>query len=136
MRNKSPELEHVDVVADAEHERHVVVDQEPGEAFVDERAQLCVQLLALGGSRPAVGSSRHRTVGRPATARATPTSLRCPWDCSAGQFSSSTHPTVPWLRNSPPITAPVTLVMPPRVANANKDTDAKVASSRYPTCGV
>ena len=39
-------------------------------------------------SRPAAGSSRQISLGRATSARATPTSLRCPWASSAGIASA------------------------------------------------
>ena len=77
-------------VADAEHEAHVVVDEQ-------HRGAAGRRPGAAGGrgcslsvvSRPAAGSSRQTTRGAAASARATPTSLRSPCESSSGSLSAT-----------------------------------------------
>src|SRR3954471_10145334 len=49
LRDHAPEVEHHDVVADAEHEAHVVIDEQHGHARVGQCAQMAAELGALVG---------------------------------------------------------------------------------------
>ena len=47
MRDDLAEVEHIDVVADVQHQAHVVIDQEQTDAEVEKAAQVLSELLAL-----------------------------------------------------------------------------------------
>ena len=84
-RDHLAELEHDDLVADPEHEAHVVVDEQHRLAAVGEaRAGAGPSSSLSCVSRPAAGSSRQTSRGFATSARAIPTSLRCPCESSLG----------------------------------------------------
>ena len=75
-----PEVEDVDVVAEAEHERDVVVDEQDAGAGVGDGTDALAEPLGSRRCRdPAAGSSSSRTLGSAAHARAIDTSWRSPW---------------------------------------------------------
>ena len=73
-----PEVEHDDLIANAHHEVHVVLDHQDGHPpFLGQAAHHPGQFGALGHN-PAAGSSRRSTLGCIATARAIASSRRFP----------------------------------------------------------
>ena len=83
-------IEHHHVVGDAHHQRHVVLDQDHGEAGVGQPAQHARPAPALSARiRPAAGSSSSSTSGRVATARAISTRRRSTWGRSCAGVSSA-----------------------------------------------
>src|SRR5690606_36145691 len=98
-RQRAAGVEHHYMVGDAHYQRHVVLDQDDGEAGVREPAQHGTELGLSAPVSPAAGSSSSSTCGRMATARAISTRRWSAWGrCCAG---ASDGPAWPTSDNSP-----------------------------------
>jgi Hemerythrin HHE cation binding domain len=87
-RDDFAEVEDNDVVADAHHQAHVVLDEEHTDppSSTSRRSNLSTSAVSCE-ERPAVGSSRSRIDGCTAMARANATRRRCPYERSITRVS-------------------------------------------------